>query len=69
VLFVTHDPSEAILLSDRILIFSARPGRIAADYAVTIDRPRGDLAEVMKRDDYRELYDLLLHQLMASGDH
>jgi len=69
VLFVTHDPSEAVLLSDRILIFSARPGRIVADYEVPIDRPRGDLSDVMKREDYRELYDELLHKLMASGEH
>jgi NitT/TauT family transport system ATP-binding protein len=69
VLFVTHDPSEAILLSDRILVFSARPGRIAAAYPVNIARPREDLAALMKQDDYRELYDELLHQLMSSGDH
>jgi NitT/TauT family transport system ATP-binding protein len=67
VLFVTHDPGEAILLSDRILIFSARPGRIAADHTVTIDRPRGDLTSVMKGDAYRDLHDELLHQLMAPG--
>jgi ABC-type nitrate/sulfonate/bicarbonate transport system ATPase subunit len=69
VLFVTHDPSEAILLSDRILIFSARPGRIAADYIVPFERPRGELSEVMKLPEYRELYDELLHQLMSSGGH
>jgi ABC-type nitrate/sulfonate/bicarbonate transport system ATPase subunit len=69
VLFVTHDPGEAILLSDRILIFSPRPGRITSDYAVPFDRPRGDLADIMKRREYRELYDELLHQLMSSGEH
>lgn len=69
VLFVTHDPGEAILLSDRILVFSARPGRITADYDVAIERPRGDLAQVMKRPRYRELYDELLHHLMSSGSH
>ena len=68
VLFVTHDPSEAILLSDRILMFSARPGRIVEDYSVDIERPRGDLAQIMKRDDYRELYDEILHKLMSGGD-
>jgi NitT/TauT family transport system ATP-binding protein len=65
VLFVTHDPGEAILLSDRILMFSARPGRIIEDYKVDIERPRGDLAEVMKRKEYRELYDEILHKLMS----
>jgi NitT/TauT family transport system ATP-binding protein len=70
VLFVTHDPGEAILLSDRILMFSARPGRIVEDYKVDIERPRGDLAEVMKRKEYRELYDEILHELMSGeGNH
>ena len=69
VLFVTHDPSETILLSDRILIFSARPGRIATDCAVPFERPRGELSETMKLPEYRELYDELLHQLMSSGGH
>jgi NitT/TauT family transport system ATP-binding protein len=65
VLFVTHDPGEAILLSDRILMFSARPGRIVEDYKVEIERPRGDLGAVMKRKEYRELYDEILHELMS----
>jgi NitT/TauT family transport system ATP-binding protein len=68
VLFVTHDPGEAVLLSDRILMFSARPGRIVEDYEVDIERPRGDLAAVMKRREYRELYDEILHKLMAGED-
>jgi NitT/TauT family transport system ATP-binding protein len=40
VLFVTHDIDEAILLADRILIMSARPGRIAKTISVSLDRPR-----------------------------
>lgn len=40
VLFVTHDVEEAILLSDRIYVFSARPGRIIAEMAVAFPRPR-----------------------------
>ena len=34
VLFVTHDVEEAIYLSSRVLVFSARPGRIVRDFAV-----------------------------------
>src|SRR5579864_3060237 len=40
VLFVTHDIDEAILLSDRICVMSARPGRIIRTIPVTLARPR-----------------------------
>lgn len=40
VLFVTHDIDEAIYLADRILIMSARPGTIKAEYVVKAPRPR-----------------------------
>ena len=40
VLFVTHDLQEAIALSDRVVLISARPGRIKATYQVDLPRPR-----------------------------
>lgn len=40
VLFVTHDVEEAILLSDRIYVMTARPGKIKAEIEVGIPRPR-----------------------------
>ena len=40
VLFVTHDIDEAILLGDRVIVMTARPGRIKADIRVGIQRPR-----------------------------
>jgi NitT/TauT family transport system ATP-binding protein len=41
VLFVTHDVDEAVLLSDRVLVFSDRPARIVANITIDLPRPRG----------------------------
>lgn len=37
---VTHDINEAVLLADRILVLSQRPGRLIEDLLVPLDRPR-----------------------------
>ena len=39
-LFITHNVYEAVFLSQRVLVMSARPGRIIADIAVPFDHPR-----------------------------
>lgn|SRR5487761_72659 len=39
--FVTHDISEAIFLSDRVVVITRRPGKIANIFKIDIPRPRG----------------------------
>ncbi len=53
VLFVTHDIDEAIFLSDRIYVMTARPGTIKAEVTVPLARPRD--AQVMLSADFLAL--------------
>jgi len=40
VIYVTHDIEEAVLLGDRVLVMSGRPGRIREEVRIPLDRPR-----------------------------
>ncbi len=42
ILFITHDVDEALLLGDRMLVFSPRPGRITADLKIDLPHPRDE---------------------------
>lgn len=64
VIFVTHDLGEAILLGDRVILVSHRPGRVVAD--VTIDLPRPRTTEIELDDpNFRRYYRDLSGQLKA----
>lgn len=52
-MLVTHSISEAVLLSDRILVLSPRPAAIIADIAVPMARPRR--GEMIGSDMFRAL--------------
>ena len=63
VIFVTHDLEEAIFLSDKIIVMSARPGRIQHIEEVSLPRPRLD--EMRLTDEFigikRKLWGMLEH--------
>ncbi|MBN2588694.1 MAG: ABC transporter ATP-binding protein, partial [Sedimentisphaerales bacterium] len=44
IIFVTHNIDEAIILGDRVLILSERPGKIVNEFDVNLPRPRNHLA-------------------------
>jgi NitT/TauT family transport system ATP-binding protein len=70
VVFVTHSVDEAVFLSDRIVMFGGQPGRIIADIAIDLPRPRWRDEEALKRSaefvEYRHtIWHMLKQQLGA----
>ena len=61
VLFVTHDIDEALYLSDKVLVFSSRPGYIKESLTIALPRPRG--AQTMLSPEFTALKSQLLDWL------
>jgi NitT/TauT family transport system ATP-binding protein len=56
VLFVTHDITEAVLLSDSVVVLSRRPARMIAEIPIDLPRPR-DMFEPHATPGFAEAYD------------
>jgi NitT/TauT family transport system ATP-binding protein len=69
VLFVTHNVREAIVLGDRVLVFSQRPGRIKQEFAIDLPRPR-QIENYAVVDLSREILEVLKHEpsVMPTGE-
>jgi NitT/TauT family transport system ATP-binding protein len=71
VMFVTHDLGEAITLADRVIVFSARPGRIRAIRQIDLPRPR-DVFKVRFTAEFarlhEELWDVLKDEVVMGTD-
>jgi NitT/TauT family transport system ATP-binding protein len=66
VVFVTHSVEEAALLGDRVIVMGRRPGKIEADIAVPLDRPR-DATSAEFNDYRRDIEQKLLGASLAEA--
>ena len=68
VVFVTHNVREAVRLGDRVVLLSSRPGRVAAEFPITIPRPRRmDSPEVASQASL--ITQRLREEVARHGDH
>lgn len=69
VIFVTHSIEEAITLADRVVVMSARPGRILSEFKINFPRPRDPMA--LRLDPafdhyYAQIWDILREQVPST---
>ena len=62
VMFVTHSIEEALLLGDRVVVMTARPGTIADDIVVPFPRPRS-LTTIRSHPEFAVLFDRIWSRL------
>jgi len=65
VMFITHSIDEAVLLADRVVVMSARPGRI--DRVLKVDLPRPRALGARKAPAFIELVDTITQEFLARG--
>ena len=61
IVFVTHDIEEAVYLGDRVVVLTARPGRVREEVKIDLPRPRGlEIKKSMQCHEYRNyIWDLI----------
>jgi NitT/TauT family transport system ATP-binding protein len=65
VVFITHSIDEAVLLADRVVVMSPRPGRIEQIIEVGMSRPRG--LDARKQARFGEISDVITEIFLARG--
>jgi NitT/TauT family transport system ATP-binding protein len=65
IVFVTHDIEEALFVSDRVLVMTPRPGRVASDMGVPFGRPRHMTLRAVP--EFQQLR-LRIAELLSEGD-
>jgi NitT/TauT family transport system ATP-binding protein len=67
IVFVTHDIEEAVFLGDRVVVLSARPGRIREDIRIDLPRPRTlEIKKSSQCHEYRnQIWDLIRQESRA----
>jgi len=63
VMFVTHDLEEAIALADKVVVITAGPGTVKAQYDIDLPRPRGAVQDIRFAPRFLELYQLIWQSL------
>ena len=64
-LFITHNVYEAVFLSQRVLVMSARPGQLIADITIPFDLPRDP--DLRSTPEFVQLTETISHQLGEAG--
>ncbi len=62
VILITHDLHEAIALADRVVLLTARPGRVKSVFAVDLPRPRS-IVDLQGDDRFHQLYERIWAEL------
>ena len=64
--FITHDIDEAVLLSDRVVLMSPRPGRVRREFVIDLPRPRTQ--EMRYSTEFTDLSREIHHWMVSEND-